>query len=222
MVIGDDSLDVATTASVTGVASSAKEELPSNESLELMESILQRLQPIDRHEIRDMITNRGWLSGVLLMMAGLFWWISVNNCAESFGDDDLPLSMLGELEFAQLALMIPALVFVATTIWSIGRERGLASMSNVSGVLVILAIYYIVEPIGFAILTDDVDMESAMIASGRLLALAAMIHYSARLFIDAVLLQWVRTQMIHMPVEMIPTMNTSSDEGHADEGMPLA
>tara|TARA_Y100001970_G_scaffold12536_1_gene14361 strand:- start:50012 stop:50680 length:669 start_codon:yes stop_codon:yes gene_type:complete len=222
MVIGEDTSDATVKTSVTGVASSAKEELPSNESLELMESILQRLQPNDRHEIRDMITNRGWLSGVLLMMAGLFWWISVNKGASSLGDEDLPLSMLGELEFSELALMIPALVFVATTIWSIGRERGLASMSNISGLLVILAIYYILEPIGFALLTDDVDMQSAMVASGRLLALATMIHYSARLFIDAVLLQWVRTQMIHMPVEMIPTMNTSSEEGHADEGIPLA
>ena len=167
MVIGEDTSDATVKTSVTGVASSAKEELPSNESLELMESILQRLQPNDRHEIRDMITNRGWLSGVLLMMAGLFWWISVNKGASSLGDEDLPLSMLGELEFSELALMIPALVFVATTIWSIGRERGLASMSNISGLLVILAIYYILEPIGFALLTDDVDMQSAMVASLR-------------------------------------------------------
>ena len=48
----------------TGHCGCRKEELPSNDALELMESILQRLKPKDRHEIRDMITNRGWLSGV--------------------------------------------------------------------------------------------------------------------------------------------------------------
>ena len=77
MVLGDDAVDSGEINPQQGLAAAAKEDIPTNDSLELMESILQRLQPSDRHEIRDMITNRGWLSGVLLMMSGLFWWIAV-------------------------------------------------------------------------------------------------------------------------------------------------
>ena len=222
MVLGDDAVDSGDISPQQGLAASAKEDLPTNDALELMESILQRLQPSDRHEIRDMITNRGWLSGVLLMMSGLFWWIAVGKGATALNNADMPLSLLGEFDFAKLAMIVPGLVFLATVVWSVGRERGHASMSNIGGLLVVLALYYILEPLGFALLTDHVTTQTAMFGSLRLMALAVMIHYSAKLFIDAILLQWVRTQMIHMPVELMPAFNGSSDEGQADEVGPAA
>ena len=49
-----------------------------------------------------------------------------------------------------------------------------------------------------------------------------MIHYSAKLFIDAWLLQWVRLQMMNMPVDLIPEFNQSTDMGQADEVGPSA
>ena len=222
MVLGDDAVDSGDISPQQGLAAAAKEDLPTNDALELMESILQRLQPSDRHEIRDMITNRGWLSGVLLMMSGLFWWIAVGKGATALNNADMPLSLLGEFDFAKLAMIVPGLVFLATVVWSVGRERGHASMSNIGGLLVVLALYYILEPLGFALLTDQVTTQTVMFGSLRLMALAVMIHYSAKLFIDAILLQWVRTQMIHMPVELMPAFNGSSDEGQADEVGPAA
>lgn len=222
MVLGEESTDSGDSSPQQGIAAAAKEDLPTNDALELMESILQRLQPSDRHEIRDMITNRGWLSGVLLMMAGLFWWIAVGKGATALNNSDIPVSLLGEFDFATLAMIVPGLVFLATVVWSVGRERGRAMMSNMGGLLVVLALYYILEPLGFAILTDHVVMQTAFFGSLRLFALAVMIHYSAKLFIDAILLQWVRTQMIHMPVELMPAFNGSSDEGQADEVGPAA
>ena len=222
MVLGDDAVDSGDISPQQGLAAAAKEDLPTNDALELMESILQRLQPSDRHEIRDMITKRGWLSGVLLMMSGLFWWIAVGKGATALNNADMPLSLLGEFDFAKLAMIVPGLVFLATVVWSVGRERGHASMSNIGGLLVVLALYYILEPLGFALLTAQVTTQTAMFGSLRLMALAVMIHYSAKLFIDAILLQWVRTQMIHMPVELMPAFNGSSDEGQADEVGPAA
>ena len=47
-----------------------------------------------------------------------------------------------------------------------------------------------------------------------------MIHYSSKLFIDAWLLQWVRLQMINMPVDNLD-FNESSDMA-ADEVGPSA
>ena len=222
MVLGDDSSDRVENTSQQGIAAAAKEELPTNDALELMESILQRLKPKDRHEIRDMITNRGWLSGVLLMMSGLFWWIAVQKGSDALNNGDIPDSLLGDFDFSMLAKMVPIVVFFATVVWSVGRERGHASMSNLGGLLVVPAVYYILEPLGFALLTNDVDTQTALFASLRLFALATMIHYSAKLFIDAWLLQWVRLQMMNMPVDLIPEFNQSTDMGQADELGPSA
>ena len=222
MVLGDEPSNRVENTSQQGIAAAAKEELPNNDELELMESILQRLQPKDRHEIRDMITNRGWLSGVLLMMSGLFWWIAVQKGSEALNNADVPDSLLGDFDYSMLAKMVPVVVFFATVVWSVGRERGHASMSNLGGLLVVIAVYYILEPLGFALLTNDVDTQTATFASLRLLALAIMIHYSAKLFIDAWLLQWVRLQMINMPVDLIPDFSESSDMGQADEVGPSA
>jgi len=222
MVLGDDSSDRVENTSQQGIAAAAKEELPTNDALELMESILQRLKPKDRHEIRDMITNRGWLSGVLLMMSGLFWWIAVQKGSDALNNGDIPNSLLGDFDFSMLAKMVPIVVFFATVVWSVGRERGHASMSNLGGLLVVPAVYYILEPLGFAILTNDVDTQTALFASLRLFALATMIHYSAKLFIDAWLLQWVRLHMMNMPVDLIPEFNQSTDMGQADEVGPSA
>ena len=222
MVLGDEPSNRVENTSQQGIAAAAKEELPTNDALELMESILQRLQPKDRHEIRDMITNRGWLSGVLLMMSGLFWWIAVQKGSEALNNADIPDSLLGDFDYSMLAKMVPVVVFFATVVWSVGRERGHASMSNLGGLLVVIAVYYVLEPLGFALLTNDVDTQTAIFASLRLLALAIMIHYSAKLFIDAWLLQWVRLQMINMPVDLIPDFSESSDMGQADEVGPSA
>ncbi|MAC97037.1 MAG: hypothetical protein CL971_01110 [Euryarchaeota archaeon] len=222
MVMGEEPNDRGEIPSQQGIAAAAKEELPSNDALELMESILQRLKPKDRHEIRDMITNRGWLSGVLLMMSGLFWWIAVQKGSDALNNGDIPDSLLGDFDFSMLAKMVPIVVFFATVVWSVGRERGHASMSNLGGLLVVPAVYYILEPLGFALLTNDVDTQTALFASLRLFALATMIHYSAKLFIDAWLLQWVRLQMMNMPVDLIPEFNQSTDMGQADEVGPSA
>jgi len=222
MVVGEEPNDRGEIPSQQGIAAAAKEELPSNDALELMESILQRLKPKDRHEIRDMITNRGWLSGVLLMMSGLFWWIAVQKGSDALNNGDIPDSLLGDFDFSMLAKMVPIVVFFATVVWSVGRERGHASMSNLGGLLVVPAVYYILEPLGFALLTNDVDTQTALFASLRLFALATMIHYSAKLFIDAWLLQWVRLQMMNMPVDLIPEFNQSTDMGQADEVGPSA
>ena len=222
MVMGEEPNDRGEILPQQGIAAAAKEELPSNDALELMESILQRLKPKDRHEIRDMITNRGWLSGVLLMMSGLFWWIAVQKGSDALNNGDIPNSLLGDFDFSMLAKMVPIVVFFATVVWSVGRERGHASMSNLGGLLVVPAVYYILEPLGFALLTNDVDTQTALFASLRLFALATMIHYSAKLFIDAWLLQWVRLQMMNMPVDLIPEFNQSTDMGQADEVGPSA
>ncbi len=192
-------------------------------SLEMMESIIQRLQPQNRHEIRDMIFHRGRISGAMLIMAILLWWISVEKGAERLGDSAIPISQLGGFEFAELSLIVPSIALFATLVMSIGRERGNAVLSNLAGILVILGAFYILEPFGNLVLgTGDMDLQNALFASGRLTLLALLLHFATRFFFEALLLQWVRTWLLSNDIDVFSSNEQNIHEGHTDEETPLA
>ena len=71
MVMGEQGLDDLQNQHVDTIQQTENPEGPTSESLELMESIIQRLQPKDRHHIREMISFRGLVSGSLASMLGL-------------------------------------------------------------------------------------------------------------------------------------------------------
>ena len=63
MVLGGDRLDDAAPAAEPTAAAAEIDDAPTAYNLELMESIIQRLQPNERHQIRDMISERARMSG---------------------------------------------------------------------------------------------------------------------------------------------------------------
>ena len=77
MAIGDDAVNDSLSAVNSPTSSIPNDDSMNQSSLEMMESIIQRLQPQNRHDIRDMIFQRGRISGAMLIMAILLWWISV-------------------------------------------------------------------------------------------------------------------------------------------------
>ena len=222
MVIGDDTL-FDTSNSISPPISTAVEGDSMNQpSLEMMESIIQRLQPQNRHDIRDMIFNRGRISGAMLVMAILLWWISVEKGAERLGDAAIPVSQLGGFEFSELSIIVPTIALLATLVMSIGREQGNAILSNVAGILMILGAFYILEPFGnLALDVGDIELRNAISASGRLSILAVLLHFATKFFFDALLLQWVRSFLLSNDVDIFPSQNPTLYEGHADEEVPL-
>ena len=100
MVIGEQGLDDSQNQNIGTIQQTETPEGPTSESLELMESIIQRLQPTDRHDIREMISFRGLVSGSLASMTAVFWWISVDKGGDSLGDADIPISLIGEFTFS--------------------------------------------------------------------------------------------------------------------------
>lgn len=222
MVIGDDTF-FDTSDSISPPISTAVEGDSMNQpSLEMMESIIQRLQPQNRHDIRDMIFNRGRISGAMLVMAILLWWISVEKGAERLGDAAIPVSQLGGFEFSELSIIVPTIALLATLVMSIGREQGNAILSNVAGILMILGAFYILEPFGnLALDVGDIELRNAISASGRLSILAVLLHFATKFFFDALLLQWVRSFLLSNDVDIFPSQTPTLYEGHADEEAPL-
>ena len=221
MVLGGDALDEAASASAPAAEAAEIEDSPTAYNLEMMESILQRLQPNDRHQIRDMISDRGRMSGALGVACLLFWWVAVHMGGDSLDDPDLPISLIGDFRFYQLSLVVPALILVATIMLSMGREKGQASTSNAGGVLAVLAIFFILEPLGRMTLQGDLDAQTATTASGRLAIIALLIHFSTKMMIDSLLLEWVRTATMNMDIDLFPNQQVSELESHADEAPPL-
>ena len=221
MVLGGDAFDEAASASAPAAEAAEIEDSPTAYNLEMMESILQRLQPNDRHQIRDMISDRGRMSGALGVACLLFWWVAVHMGGDSLDDPDLPLSLIGDFRFYQLSLVVPALILVATIMLSMGREKGQASTSNAGGVLAVLAVFFILEPLGRMTLQGDLDAQVATTASGRLAIIALLIHFSTKMMIDSLLLEWVRTATMNMDIDLFPNQQVSELESHADEAPPL-
>tara|TARA_B100000287_G_scaffold75833_1_gene67840 strand:+ start:11422 stop:12072 length:651 start_codon:yes stop_codon:yes gene_type:complete len=189
------------------------------ETLLILESIVQRLKPRDSHHVRDMITQRGWISGALFMASLLFWWISVKKGTEGISDSEIPLSLIGAFSFETLSVLVPSLVVLATLVMVVGREKGNANLSQIGGFLVILALFYIAEPI--LLNSSELGAQKALFASGRLLMIAVMVGFASRFMFDAMLLSWVRASMISMGVDVFHNGNSQSQEGHADEQQPL-
>lgn len=223
MVVGDDVVNDGHLPMNQPDINGQNDDSMNQSSLEMMESIIQRLQPQNRHEIRDMIFHRGRISGAMLIMAILLWWISVEKGAERLGDSAIPISQLGGFEFAELSLIVPSIALFATLVMSIGRERGNAVLSNLAGILVILGAFYILEPFGNLVLgTGDMDLQNALFASGRLTLLALLLHFATRFFFEALLLQWVRTWLLSNDIDVFSSNEQNIHEGHTDEETPLA
>ena len=222
MVLGEDIRNEDHSSLSSSSVAAPIDDSTNQVSLEMMESVIQRLQPNDRHELREMITQRGVISGAMISCAVLFWLVAVQKGGAALGDSDLPKSMLGDFGFSELSLIVPAIALLSTLIMSIGRERGHGVLSNIAGILVILGVFFIIEPFGHLILTGSVDIQTAMFASGRLIMLTVLIHFASRFFFDAMLLQWVRELILSNNIDLFPVQTEHDYEGQADEQPPLA
>lgn len=221
MVLGDDSLEEAPSANALAATAAETNDAPSAYNVEMMESIVQRLRPEDRHQIRDMISERGRMSGALGIACFLFWWVAVSQGGESLGDSDLPTSMIGDFNYYRLTLVVPAITLAATILLTMGREKGQSLTSNAGGALAVLALFLVLEPLGRMTLLGDLDTQAALTASGRLAIIATLIHLATKMMVDSILLQWVRRSMMSWNIDVLPERQDSVIEGHADEAPPL-
>tara|TARA_X000001036_G_scaffold225183_1_gene210708 strand:+ start:11492 stop:12166 length:675 start_codon:yes stop_codon:yes gene_type:complete len=195
-------------------------QAPDGQTLLIMDSIIQRLKPKDSHHVREMINQRGLMSGALMMTSALFWWISIKKGGNTVNDSEIPSSMIGQFGFETLSLVVAVIIFVSTFVVVMGREKGNATISNIGGLLIVLGIFYILEPL--ILHYDELGAESALFASGRLFTLSIMVYLGSKFFFDALLLQWVSSSMLNMDVNISTPFEITGDQGHTDEEGPYA
>ena len=109
---------------------------------------------------------------------------------------------------------------MATFIMSVGRETGNAILNNIGGILIVIILFYILEPLGNAIIGPEIEMQVAIFASGRLVAMAIMVGMATTFFWDAILLQWVRSTMMNMGVDLFPQTTIQDNPIVNEEGTP--
>jgi len=191
-------------------------DLPTADALELAESILQRLKPTDRHEMGQMVFRNAVASGVLMMAVVLFWWLTITVFGDELGSTEAPASLIMGWNYIVVAGVVPFIVFVSTVLMMLSRERSEPWPGFLGGAMLILAVFMALEPLGHLAFGDAPPL--LMLHSARLIALGAMVYYCATMFLDALLLSWVRNLLGVFPIEISPIDNPGA-YGQADEGL---
>ncbi len=178
------------TASGTANTAAAVALLPTAEQLEIAESILGRLNPNSKSDIDSMIHRKGQVAGLVLASLVLFWWLSVLNLGSNSEYNDFT-SLISSLSFMTVAWLLPILVFFGSLLNAAGRHRGKPAPSLFAGIFFLICIFFASEPI-VRTLAGSGDFNTGASQSIRLLILGFGTFFSAKLFIESFLLDWVK------------------------------
>ena len=184
--MSDDEDNHATSGSIA-----SSEELGVSEaSLELAERVALRLDIYDKPAIFNMLSSRAKLGAGIVTVSFLFWWLLISN--SSSDDLDIGVSKFFALDFNQVALAVMALAFLHSAFGDFGREMGSLVPSLISGVMIIMVLLYVGEPVVTALMSDSIELNTGLWRSARLALVGAGTVYGGHLIVDAYLLLWLR------------------------------
>ncbi|MBT6972538.1 MAG: hypothetical protein HOA04_05480 [Euryarchaeota archaeon] len=180
--------------------------LPSTQSLEIAENILNRLNPKDRHDLGKMIHKRALYCGGIAASLALFWWLSI----QRLGDDPINQSesLVKGITFTTLSYLVPFVVFFASILNAASRERGQPGPALVAGAMFLVMGFFSLEPLILGLLDTDVEASHAIWQTIRLVILGVGFFFVAKLFIEAFLLNWVmRLEEAFAGIELMALVN---------------
>ena len=180
--------------------------LPSTQSLEIAENILNRLNPKDRHDLGKMIHKRALYCGGIAASLALFWWLSI----QRLGDDPINQSesLVKGITFTTLSYLVPFVVFFASILNAASRERGQPGPALVAGAMFLVMGFFSLEPLILGMLDADVEATDAIWQTIRLVILGVGFFFVAKLFIEAFLLNWVmRLEEAFAGIELMALAN---------------
>ena len=184
--MSDDEDNHATSGSIASTAELGVSEA----SLELAERVALRLDIYDKPAIFNMLSSRAKLGAGIVTVSFLFWWLLISN--SSSDDLDIGVSKFFALDFNQVALAVMALAFLHSAFGDFGREMGSLVPSLISGVMIIMVLLYVGEPVVTALMSDSITLNTGLWRSARLALVGAGTVYGGHLIVDAYLLLWLR------------------------------
>ena len=184
--MSDDEDNHATSGSIASTAELGVSEA----SLELAERVALRLDIYDKPAIFNMLSSRAKLGAGIVTVSFLFWWLLISN--SSADDLDIGVSKFFALDFNQVALAVMALAFLHSVFGDFGREMGSLVPSLISGVMIIMVLLYVGEPVVTALMSDSIELNTGLWRSARLALVGAGTVYGGHLIVDAYLLLWLR------------------------------
>ncbi|MCH2645111.1 MAG: hypothetical protein MKZ54_07475 [Candidatus Poseidoniaceae archaeon] len=176
--------------STNGSSPSSTEVGGSEASLELAERVALRLDIYDKPAIFNMLSSRAKLGAGIVTVSLLFWWLLISN--SSSDDLGVGVSKFFALDFNQVALAVMALSFLHSAFGDFGREMGSLVPSLISGVMIIMVLLYVGEPIVTAFMSDSIEVNTGLWRSARLALVGAGTVFGGHLIVDAYLLLCLR------------------------------
>lgn len=182
---------------------------PHESRKELADRLIRRLKVKDLNAIYEMISSKAYLGGILIAILILFHWIFISSTNDNL---DLGHSILMNFDFQEVALAVMGLGLFSALFRDYSRELGQLLPSLVSGAMIILCGFYVVEPLVYGFVTSDLEVQTAVWRSARLALLWGGVTYCAHFLVDASLLLWLKQFCANNEIDIAPIPTQSTRE----------
>tara|TARA_B100001113_G_C21075894_1_gene607593 strand:+ start:48 stop:692 length:645 start_codon:yes stop_codon:yes gene_type:complete len=157
---------------------------------QLADAILERMDVKDSHTIDEMIHKRAVLSGTIIGTLLLFWWlVFVKFGSTNFNEPELIL----QLDYEMISAGLPFLVFVGSVLNMMSRELGRPGPGTIAGFLLLISVYFIIEPLGMYIFNEtSAEIGTVLWLCARLAIIGTGVYIGSKMLMEAFLLSWVK------------------------------
>tara|TARA_B100000902_G_C27182124_1_gene849472 strand:- start:394 stop:1038 length:645 start_codon:yes stop_codon:yes gene_type:complete len=157
---------------------------------QLADAILERMDVKDSHTIDEMIHKRAVLSGTIIGTLLLFWWlVFVKFSSTNFNEPELIL----QLDYEMISAGLPFLVFVGSVLNMMSRELGRPGPGTIAGFLLLISVYFIIEPLGMYIFNEtSAEIGTVLWLCARLAIIGTGVYIGSKMLMEAFLLSWVK------------------------------
>lgn len=183
------------------------------QGLRLAERLMSRFSVTNSEEIFELINKKAYNGGILIMLIVLCWWVLIT---EGGDDVELATSFLFNLNYLNVAITVGLFGLISSGLTSIAKEKGQLVNSLVSGAMLIVCGFFIIEPLFYGLTGDEINAQVGLWRSSRLLGLFFGVTFCARFLVDAWHLYWVKTFLETRG--LIITSKDASEQGTIVDG----
>ena len=134
------------------------------QGLRLAERLMSRFTVTNSEEIFELINKKAYNGGILIMLIVLCWWVLIT---EGGDDVELATSFLFNLNYLNVAITVGLFGLISSGLTSIAKEKGQLVNSLVSGAMLIVCGFFIIEPLFYGITGDEINAQVGLWRSSR-------------------------------------------------------